>query len=90
MRYVKAILISYFRFSIFAQPVDKEDAPDYYEVIENPMDLETMMSKVDLHKYESAADFKSDIEVIMNNAHEYNPDKDQYCKSTHQHRCGIF
>lgn len=39
------------------------------------MDLETMMTKVDLHNYECAKDFLDDIELICQNALEYNPAK---------------
>ena len=49
--------------------------PDYLQVISEPMDLETMMTKIDLHKYECAQDFLRDIELIVSNALEYNPDK---------------
>lgn len=34
------------------------------------------MTKIDLHAYESAKDFLSDIELICSNALEYNPDRD--------------
>ena len=50
--------------------------PDYYVVIEKPMDLSTMMSKIDLHKYSTVAEFLADIDLICSNALEYNPDRD--------------
>ena len=34
------------------------------------------MSKIDLHKYETVQDFLDDIELIAQNALEYNPDTD--------------
>ena len=34
------------------------------------------MTKIDLHQYESAKDFLTDIELICSNALEYNPDRD--------------
>ena len=40
------------------------------------MDLSTMMTKIDLHKYETVQQFMSDIELICRNALEYNPDRD--------------
>ena len=40
------------------------------------MDLSTMMSKIDLHKYQTVKEFMNDIELICSNALEYNPDKD--------------
>ena len=50
--------------------------PDYTEVISKPMDLATMMSKIDLHQYETVQDFLDDIDLICRNALEYNPDTD--------------
>lgn len=39
------------------------------------MDLETMMTKVDMHKYNCAKEFLDDIDLICANALEYNPDR---------------
>lgn len=50
--------------------------PDYYEIIRDPMDLFTMMNKIDLHKYQTAQEFLKDIDLICSNALEYNPDRD--------------
>ena len=62
-------------FFIFTRPVDLEEVPDYLNIIRQPMDLETMMTKIDQHLYESAKDFLADIELICSNALEYNPDR---------------
>jgi ATPase family AAA domain-containing protein 2 len=62
-------------FFYFTQPVDVEEVTDYLDIIKNPMDLETMMTKIDQHCYESAKDFLTDIEQICANALEYNPDR---------------
>ncbi|GCB74482.1 hypothetical protein scyTo_0003572 [Scyliorhinus torazame] len=62
------------RFSIFSKPVDIEEVSDYLEVIIQPMDLSTMMMKIDNHKYETVKDFLIDINLICSNALEYNPD----------------
>jgi hypothetical protein len=62
-------------FYMFTRPVDTKEVPDYLQVIQRPMDLETMMTKIDQHAYESAKDFLADIEQICANALEYNPDK---------------
>lgn len=40
------------------------------------MDLSTIMTKIDTHKYTTAKDFLKDIDLICSNALEYNPDKD--------------
>ncbi|KAG7240231.1 hypothetical protein INR49_027042 [Caranx melampygus] len=64
------------RFNIFSKPVDIEEVSDYLEVIRQPMDLSTVMTKIDTHKYLTAKDFLVDIDLICSNALEYNPDKD--------------
>ncbi|XP_031785660.1 ATPase family AAA domain-containing protein 2 isoform X2 [Nasonia vitripennis] len=62
------------QFFMFTKPVDIEEVPDYNEIIEQPMDLETMMTKIDMHCYLCARDFLDDIDLICRNALEYNPD----------------
>lgn len=49
---------------------------DYLEVIRQPMDLSTVMTKIDTHQYLTVKDFLVDIDLICTNALEYNPDKD--------------
>lgn len=49
---------------------------DYLEVIQQPMDLSTVMTKIDTHKYLTVKEFLVDIDLICSNALEYNPDKD--------------
>ena len=46
------------------------------EVIRQPMDLSTIMTKIDTHQYLRVKDFLGDIDLICSNALEYNPDKD--------------
>ncbi|NXW86065.1 ATAD2 protein, partial [Alopecoenas beccarii] len=64
------------RFRAFTKPVDPEEVPDYDTVIKQPMDLSAVLSKIDSHQYLTAGDFLKDIDLICNNALEYNPDKD--------------
>lgn len=40
------------------------------------MDLSTVLSKVDLHQYGSVKEFLQDVDLIWQNALEYNPDRD--------------
>uniref|UniRef100_A0A915D6N2 Bromo domain-containing protein n=1 Tax=Ditylenchus dipsaci TaxID=166011 RepID=A0A915D6N2_9BILA len=47
LRDILARLVRDRRFSAFQLPVDKDDAEDYYEIIEKPMCLTQMMSKID-------------------------------------------
>lgn len=55
--------------------MDEDEVPDYRSIIKEPMDLETMMTKIDHHQYECAQDFLRDIDLICTNALEYNPDR---------------
>ncbi len=64
------------RFSIFTKPVDPEEAPDYGEIITRPMDLGMMMTKIDRHEFRTIDEFFDDINLITQNALEYNPDRD--------------
>uniref|UniRef100_A0A672S1G3 ATPase family AAA domain-containing protein 2 n=1 Tax=Sinocyclocheilus grahami TaxID=75366 RepID=A0A672S1G3_SINGR len=72
------------RFQIFSKPVS-----DYLEVIKQPMDLSTIMMKIDTHKYLVAKDFLVDIDVICSNALEYNPDKDPGDKIIRHRACSL-
>uniref|UniRef100_A0A674JEQ3 ATPase family AAA domain-containing protein 2 n=1 Tax=Terrapene triunguis TaxID=2587831 RepID=A0A674JEQ3_9SAUR len=64
------------RFRAFTKPVDLDEVPDYVSVIKQPMDLSTVICKIDLHQYLTARDYLRDIDLICSNALEYNPDRD--------------
>ncbi|XP_038246741.1 ATPase family AAA domain-containing protein 2 isoform X4 [Dermochelys coriacea] len=64
------------RFRAFTKPVDLDEVPDYVTVIKQPMDLSTVICKIDLHQYLTARDYLKDIDLICSNALEYNPDRD--------------
>ncbi|CAH1993589.1 unnamed protein product [Acanthoscelides obtectus] len=74
---------------MFTKPVDTEEVPDYTTIIKKPMDLETMMMKVDFHKYECARDFLNDIELICQNALEYNPARTSADKQIRHRACSL-
>ncbi|XP_059177445.1 BRCA2-interacting transcriptional repressor EMSY-like isoform X2 [Physella acuta] len=56
----------------FTFPVDSTDAPDYYTVIQNPMDFSTMRKKLETGQYSCFEDFQSDMELIRTNCYLYN------------------
>lgn len=64
------------RFAVFNLPVDREDTHDYYDIIENPICLTQIMSKIDDCAYSTKEEFMDDIRLIRFNAIEYNPEKD--------------
>jgi len=70
------------RFFMFTKPVDVQEVPDYLSIIKQPMDLETMMTKIDLHRYVCAQDFLDDVDLLCRNALEYNPDRFVYMTDT--------
>ncbi|CAL8103664.1 unnamed protein product [Calicophoron daubneyi] len=73
LRRVVAHLARHRRFAVFSRPVQLDEAPDYYQVIKNPMDLGSIRDKIDAHQYTCAEDFMKDVEQIYYNALEYNP-----------------
>jgi len=66
------------RYSVFAEPVSDSDAPDYSDIVKNPMDLETMNSKVEKGLYgegtEGASKLYSDFLLMFDNCRLYNED----------------
>ncbi|XP_042749437.1 ATPase family AAA domain-containing protein 2-like, partial [Lagopus leucura] len=63
--------------------------PDYDTVIKHPMDLSTVLSKIDLHQYLTAGDFLEDIDLICSNALEYNPNKDLADRLIRHRACSL-
>ncbi|KAF2859609.1 hypothetical protein K470DRAFT_265182 [Piedraia hortae CBS 480.64] len=56
----------------FLQRVNKRDAPDYFHVIKNPMDIGTMMKKLKQLAYRSKKEFVDDLQLIWSNCLKYN------------------
>ncbi|NXG81257.1 ATAD2 protein, partial [Baryphthengus martii] len=77
------------RFRAFTKPVHPEEVPDYDRVIQQPMDLSTILSKIDSHQYLTARDFLKDIDQICSNALEYYPDKDLRDRLVRHRACAL-
>jgi len=60
------------KFKPFFHPVDLEEFPDYLEVIKKPMDLSTISSKINDRVYLEVKEFVADMDLIVDNATEYN------------------
>ncbi|KAI0475587.1 bromodomain-containing protein [Xylariaceae sp. FL0804] len=58
----------------FLQRVNKRDAPDYYNIIKQPMDLGSMTKKLKSLTYKSKTDFVTDLNLIWDNCLRYNRD----------------
>ena len=60
------------RFKEFTKPVDPDEIPDYYDIIDNPMDLSIIMVNIDEHQYETVEDMLNDINLIGSACKIYN------------------
>ncbi|KIW00934.1 uncharacterized protein PV09_07674 [Verruconis gallopava] len=58
----------------FLQRVSKREAPDYYSVVKNPMDIGTMMKKLKTLQYKNRTEIVNDLNLIWNNCLAYNSD----------------
>lgn len=61
------------RFKAFWDPVDVSSAPDYYEIIKEPMDISKIAASVDLGQYPTVLAMVRDFNVMVQNAIQYNP-----------------
>lgn len=62
------------RFSAFHYPVTDEDAPNYRNIIQYPMDVATLLQRVDSGQYITSSAFLQDVGLILSNAKAYNGD----------------
>ncbi|RCI05559.1 hypothetical protein CU098_000262, partial [Rhizopus stolonifer] len=58
----------------FVQPVDEliDGAPNYYEIIKNPMDLSLIKRRVENKEYTTFRQLEDDIHLMLNNCFTYN------------------
>lgn len=58
---------------IFNYPIDpvEEGIPNYFTVVKTPMDLSTIQANLDNNKYQTIADWKSDMTLVWSNAVKY-------------------
>ncbi|KAH8408542.1 hypothetical protein KR215_007131 [Drosophila sulfurigaster] len=64
----------------FMEPVDPDEAPDYYKVIKEPMDLKKMEMKLESNTYTKLAEFIGDMTKIFDNCRYYNPKESSFYK----------
>ena len=62
---------------------------DYVEVVDEPMDLSTMMQKINSHRYNTCAQYLLDVDLITSNALKYNPDRDPIDKLIRHRACEL-
>lgn len=68
---------------IFREPVDTNEVPDYLDIVNQPMDLSTMKTKLDNRQYTSLDQMQSDFDLMIQNCLAYNN------KDTVFYRAGI-
>ncbi|OAG32612.1 hypothetical protein NEIG_00676 [Nematocida sp. ERTm5] len=73
MEKVLSKLRAYTPFSVpFLNKVSKREAPEYYNMIQTPMDLGKMGKKLFLQEYSDIAGFTSDLDLIWENCFRFN------------------
>merc|ERR1711935_1010916 len=61
----------------FREPVNAMDAPHYYDIIKNPMDIAVIKNKVRNGKYKGTENLMADVELMVQNCEYYNePDSE--------------
>lgn len=65
----------------FKEPVDIELAPDYYQVVRNPIDLSSMKSKNARGEYKSLKQLREDFKLMFENCVFYNGDDSVYTQA---------
>lgn len=69
----------------FLQKVNKREAPDYYHIIKNPMDIGTMIKKLKQLQYKSKKEFCDDLSLIWTNCMKYNSDPNHVLRKKADH-----
>ncbi|KAF5672108.1 histone acetyltransferase GCN5 [Fusarium circinatum] len=64
----------------FLHPVNKDDVPDYYNVVITPMDLSTMLERLEHDYYTAPKDLVKDLKLIFSNCRKYNDATTVYSK----------
>ena len=68
--------------SIFQVPVNLADEPDYAKEIKQPMDLSTIRKLLNAGRLPHLAELNAKLELMLNNALEYNPSDHPVYKQT--------
>ncbi|KAK9473979.1 uncharacterized protein V1510DRAFT_413256 [Dipodascopsis tothii] len=64
----------------FLNKVNRRDAPNYFSVIRNPMDLSTVTRKLLKFQYKSKKEVIDDLMLIWSNCFEFNTDPNHYLR----------
>ncbi|OKL56040.1 Histone acetyltransferase GCN5 [Talaromyces atroroseus] len=64
----------------FLSPVNKDEVPDYYNVITSPMDLSAMEQRLGQDSYTAPKDLVANLTLIFSNCRPYNDATTVYAK----------
>lgn len=64
----------------FLHPVNRDEVPDYYNVISSPMDLSTVEERLMRDFYTAPKDLVADLKLIFSNCRQYNDSTTVYNK----------
>ena len=59
----------------FRQPVNLLNVPDYLQVIDQPMDLQTVGEKLQAGHYATPSEFANDVRLIFENSKKFKPNR---------------
>jgi hypothetical protein len=79
--FISVFIIRKDQWGFFLWPVDTSVVQDYLSIVKFPMDLSTMERKVYNREYKTAEEFKTDFELIIDNAKKYNSPDTIYYKA---------
>lgn len=64
----------------FREPVSVAEAPDYYDIIKNPVDLTTVEARLGQQRYVTLELLAADLRVMFSNCRVYNAPDTVYYK----------
>jgi len=70
-------LLSDRKYKPFWKRVSSSEAPDYYELVKDPIDLSTILDRVNAQEIQTMHDLVAAFELLAQNALQYNPADDE-------------
>ena len=64
----------------FNELPDRNDYPDYYQLIQKPVCLNEIADKINRKAYQDAKEFYQDFKLLCNNCRQYNEDSSMLYK----------
>eukprot|EP00331_Platyophrya_macrostoma_P019097 CAMPEP_0176470454 /NCGR_PEP_ID=MMETSP0127-20121128/40463_1 /TAXON_ID=938130 /ORGANISM="Platyophrya macrostoma, Strain WH" /LENGTH=296 /DNA_ID=CAMNT_0017864747 /DNA_START=1 /DNA_END=891 /DNA_ORIENTATION=- len=68
----------------FLEPVNKDDVPDYYDIVKEPIDIKTIERRLQQNYYTGKASFVTDVLKMFQNSRLYNLPETIYCKAANE------